>query len=397
MKTTDKVITHVPITFSSSKKEYRFALNHFNSDPSIYEVFSDSDRRPTGMGRAHFPNNFSFLCEDYVYDPATSTMRVIRYVKGEASIFQDEQTDNEFAKAERLEFTQKNNGMITIPKTNKQLLQFLSMTDYNESKEGRNTEKKAIFKYIDESAIYNDELDHEVTLDKAKSVALNCTFDELMDLSLGLEPVIRTDGREEQAIRWDLLQRAKAAPYEFLAVLSNPDTKKKSNLRKAEKAGVIKKNASGFAWANGQMFLIVPPGQNAYNFFVGQKSSEMQSIYESILSMLEAKKGKKTTVTVKNATPELTADSSSIDEQDGAILQAAGKTGLVSKVAYSTEVEAVWNEAVKKGIVQRSPNAKMLSKWTSYSDKYATKKIWMDRLASNTELLDKLKAEVASK
>jgi hypothetical protein len=397
MKTTDKVITHVPIAFSSSKKEYRFSLTHFNPDPSIYEVFSDSDRRPTGMGRAHFPNNFSFLCEDYVFDPATSTMRVIRYVKGEASIFQDEQTENEFAKAERLEFTQKNSGMITVPKTNKQLLQFLSLTDYNGYKENRDTSKKVLFTYIDESALYNNELDNEVTLDKAKSIALNCSFEELMDLSLGLDPVIRTESREEQAIRWDLLQRAKADPYGFLAVLSNPDTKKKSNLRKAEKAGIIKKLQTGFAWANGQMFLIIPPGQNAYNFFVGQKSNEMQAVYESILSMLEAKNGRKTTVTVKNATPTLTEDSSSIDEQDGEILQAAGKTGLVSKVAYSTEVEAVWNEAVKKGIVERSPNAKMLSKWTSHSDKYATKKIWMDRLASNTDLLDKLKAEVASK
>jgi hypothetical protein len=397
MKTNDRVITHVPIAFSSSKKEYIFALNHTNPQPSIYEVFSDSDRRPTGVGNAFFPNTFSFICEDHVYDPATSTMRVIRYVKGEASIFTDEQSENDFAKAERLEFTQKSNGMITIPKSNKQLLQFLSMTDYNGSKEGRDVAKKALFRYLDESAIYNDELNKEVTMDKAKGLAINCSFDELMELALGLEPVIMTESREEQAIRWDLLQRAKADPAGFIAILANPDTKKKSNLRKAEKAGIIKKSNSGFAWANGQMFLIIPPGQNPYNFFVGQKSNEMQAVYESILSMLEAKNGKKTTVTVKASVAELTEDSTSIDEQDGEVLQAAGKVGLVSKVAYSTEVEAVWNEAVKKGIVERSPNAKMLSKWTSHSDKYATKKIWMDRLATSTVLLDKLKAEVSSK
>ena len=397
MKTNDRVITHVPIAFSSSKKEYIFALNHTNPQPSIYEVFSDSDRRPTGVGNAFFPNTFSFICEDHVYDPATSTMRVIRYVKGEASIFTDEQSENDFTKAERLEFTQKSNGMITIPKSSKQLLQFLSLTDYNGSKEGRDVSKKALFRYLDESAIYNNELNKEVTMDKAKGLALNCSFDELMELALGLEPVIMTEEREEQAIRWDLLQRAKADPAGFIAILSNPDTKKKSNLKKAEKAGIIKKSNSGFAWANGQMFLIIPPGQNPYNFFVGQKSNEMQAVYESILSMLEAKNGKKTTVTVKASVAELTEDSTSIDEQDGEILQASGKVGLVSKVAYSTEVEAVWNEAVKKGIVERSPNAKMLSKWTSHSDKYATKKIWMDRLATSTVLLDKLKAEVSSK
>ena len=397
MSSYEKNITHVPVTFAPGKSEYKFQLNHSNMQPSIYEVISDSDRRPTGVGNAYFPNNFSFLCEDNVYDPSTQSMRIIRYVKGEMSIFADEQSIGEHIKAERIEFTQKNNGLLVVPKMNKQMLQFLSMTDYNGSKEGRDTTKKAIFRYVDENKIFNKHLESELTLDKAKSKAINCSFDELIEIAMGLEPAINIEGKEEEAIRWNVLARAKADPQYFLETIHNPDTNKKSMLRKAEQAGIIKVGVGGMAWANGQMFLIIPPGQNPYSFFVGQKSAEMQAVYETILSLYQAKIGKKTTTTVKKSEVALTEESSSIDEKDGEILQAAGKTGLVNKMVYSTEAENLYNEAIKKGIFERSPNAKMLSKWLTYSDKYANKKTWMDRLGANPTLLEKLKTEVESK
>jgi hypothetical protein len=393
----EKNITYVPIVFAPGKSEYKFQLNHSNPQPSLYEVVSDSDRRPTGVGSAYFPNNYSFLCEDNVYDPSTQSMRVVRYVKGEMSIFADEQTAGEHVKAERLEFTQKNNGVVTVPKTNKQLLQFLSITDYNGSKENRDSAKKAMFRYVDENKLYNKHIESELVLDKAKSKAINCSFEELLDIAMGLEPAINIEGKEEEAIRWNVLARAKADPQDFLETISNPDTKKKSMLRKAENSGVIRISPNGMSWANGQMFLIIPPGQNPYNFFVGQKSAEMQAVYDAILSLYEAKLGKKTKVAIKNSVPELTEDSSSIDEKDGEILQAAGKTGLVNKMVYSTEAENLYTEALKKGIFQRSPNAKMLSKWINYSDKYANKKVWMDRLSSNPDLIEKLKSEIESK
>jgi hypothetical protein len=254
-----------------------------------------------------------------------------------------------------------------------------------------------MFRYVDESKIFTKHMDAELTLDKAKSKAINCSFDELIEIAMGLEPAIPIEGKEEDAIRWNVLARAKADPQYFLETISNPDTKKKSMLRKAEKNGVIRVTPNGMAWANGQMFLIIPPGQNPYSFFVGQKSAEMQAVYETILSLYEAKLGKRTTTTINKTNVELTEESTSIDEQDGAILQAAGKTGLVNKMVYSTEAETLYNSAVKKGIFEKSPNAKMLSKWATYGDKYANKKAWMDRLSSNPDLLEKLKAEVASK
>lgn len=388
----EKQITTVQLPYSMGKKVQRFVLNHQNPKPDLYEVNSNSDHRPTGNNMAYYPNSFSFLCEDNIYDPSTQSMRIIRYVKGEMSIFADEQMVGENVKAERIEFNAKHYGVLTVPKENRQLLQFLAMTDYNGSKEGRNTEKKAMFRHIDENLIYETQLDNEMLMDKAKSMALNCTHDELMMLAMGMDPTIKTEGREEKAIRWDLLQRAKADPQGFLDTIDNPLIKKKALLREAQILGVIKMNSNGIAWANGQTFLIVPTGQNAFSFFCAQKGVEIESVYESICALLDAKKGKKKEIVMTNSTSVIPTTASNDD-----ILASSGKTGLIGKITHSQEVQDLYAEGVKKGVFEKSPNSKMLTKWETYDHKYAAKKTWLDRLSADSELMEKLQVEIASK
>ena len=389
---TEREITVVQLPYHKNKKSHRFVLNHQNPKPDLYEVNSNSDRRPTGNNVAYFPNSFSFLCEDNVYDASTQSMRIIRYVKGEASIFADEQSSNEFLKTERIEFNGKHYGVLTVPKENTQLLQFLAMTDYNAAKEGRDTTKRALFRHVDEIAIYENQLETEILTDKAKSLALNCNHDEMMSLAMGMEPPVKIDGREEKAIRWDLLQRAKANPQGFIDTVNDPITSKKATLRKAEDMGIIKRTNNSLSWANNQAFLIVPTGQNPYSFFCAQKGMEIESVYDSICSMLEAAQNKKKGVTMPaakfvNPTPVVVEE----------VMASAGKTGVVNNPAFSQEVQDAYADAVKKGIFQKSPNAKMLTKWETYDSKYAARKAWLERLSSDEELLEKLQVEIASK
>lgn len=392
MKYQDKQFTTVQLPYQMTKKTQRFVLEHHNPKPDLYEVNSNSDKRPTGHNIAYFPNSFSFLCEDNVYDPSTQSMRIIRYVKGESSIFADEQDFNDYARIERIEFNAKHYGVLTVPRENRQLLQFLAMTDYNGSKQGRDTSKKALFRHIDEVAIYESNLETEMLIDKAKSLALTCNHEDMMTIALGIDPIIKTEGREEKAIRWDLLQRAKANPEAFIEVLNNPLTKKKALLREAENLGVIKRTNNGMAWANGQTFLIVPTGQNVYNYFCAQKGVEIESVYESICALIDAKKGKKTEIVMTNS-PSVKPVPVATDE----ILASSGKTGLVAKVTHSQEVQDLYAEGVKKGVFEKSPNSKMLTKWETYDHKYATKKSWLDRLSADEELFEKLQVEIASK
>lgn len=244
---------------------------------------SYSDKKTKAVAR-NFPTSVSLKLEQQVSVKGKG-MKIARYVPGELSIWKEEQTaDDKIPKvAQYLEFI---DGRKHIDGTDKQLLEFLMVTDWNESKEGRDTKVNPIFKMLDLGVGLEKEIEKEILAYDVILWCLKGKYDEVAAYARVLGVSIQDD---ESQVRSTMKRKAMANPSLFKAGMNNELTQHKHFILEAIDAGVlmVDKDLNTLSWDNGRLVITAPRGHDIIDFFVDHSVSENgKAQYEILLEKI---------------------------------------------------------------------------------------------------------------
>ena len=222
--------------------------------PSIYKLISKDKDRKTGMDR--YPIVYMLKAEDIVFDPITGTQRTIRYIKGQKSIFADEQDKGTLVKAP-ITF---NNGFLIVEHTNPNLKKYLDMCNGNMNNPNRLSSSAPSFGLEDSEKKAKERLDRSRMEMDAISTVLTMSLDKLVGYAKVLGVNVKNSTDE---IRYDMKILAEKDPSGFIAGLDSPLTDMKEMILKASEYKVLKLEPSKISWTIGssvQTITNVPMG-----------------------------------------------------------------------------------------------------------------------------------------
>lgn len=248
----------------------------------IYELISNATDPYTGEKK--FPVIHMMPSSGVVYDPESDTQRRIRYVRGEQSIFEDEQSEGaQSKKAEPIVFSR---GMLIVPRTNPLLKKYLDASNLNSSNPNRISGSKAAFYLIDKGEEAKVTVEKTMKEVEAASVALKMPLEQLLGYArvLGVNVDKSTD-----EIRYDMMQIAKKDPKSFIDGLDDPRTEYAEVFILAKEYNVLSNSKTDISWVNGGMICTIPlgvsPVEKATDFFI---SEEGEVVYKEVRRRLEA-------------------------------------------------------------------------------------------------------------
>jgi uncharacterized protein (DUF1778 family) len=166
---------------------------------------------------------------------------------------------------------------------------YLSLSDFNASKEGRDETKEPIFEKVDEEA-KAESLSYSRNL---KREALNSAADlSVDDIRNYIAARGGDDTRPIKVLRNELEELADADPQAFMDLLSNTTATHKATLQRALTKGAIMFNAeqSRYEWPNKEPILTVARGDDAINELVSFCISSPKG--EKILQTISSKSKK---------------------------------------------------------------------------------------------------------
>ena len=224
--------------------------------PTVYQI-SAKNERPATQGK-NFAASARIPSIDEIYCEETNTNRMIRYVMGEQSIFQDEQTSDNPIIGD-IVFT---NGILAVQYNQITLKKFLDACNYNGSNPNRVSNKKEIFKLVD------NEFDAEKSI-KDMEVQYLAT-DALMKMDaqkmVGYARAMGLDvDRSMYEIKHDMMVMAKNNPQLFMDEISNPMIERKQVIMDAveDKIVIENKGKRQFFWADTkELIFTIPVGVN---------------------------------------------------------------------------------------------------------------------------------------
>ena len=223
---------------------------------TIYQI-SYKNEVPATQGK-HFASSSRIPSLDEIYDEKTNTNRMIRYVMGEQSIFQDEQTSDNPIIGD-IVFT---NGILPVKYNQINLKTYLDACNYNGSNPDRIQDKKALFNII------NNEFDAEKSLDEMEVQYL--AVDTLMKMDaqkmIGYARAMDVDvDRSMYEVKHDMMVMAKNNPQLFMDEISNPMIERKQVIMDAIEERLITENKGKrqFIWTDTkELIFTVPVGVN---------------------------------------------------------------------------------------------------------------------------------------
>jgi hypothetical protein len=227
--------------------------------PSIYKLMSKSKNKKTGADM--YPVVYMLKAEDIVFDPDSGTQRAIRYVKGQKSIFVDEQDKGVLLRSP-ITFT---NGFLIVEYTNPNLKKFLDMCNGNINNPNRSTSSTPSFGLEDSEKKAKERLDRSRMEMDAVSTVLTMSLDKLVGYAkvLGVNTKNSTD-----EIRYDMKVLAEKDPSGFIAGLDSPLTEMKELILKAVEYRILKLESDKVYWTIGdskQAITNVPMGVKPLN------------------------------------------------------------------------------------------------------------------------------------
>jgi len=223
---------------------------------TIYQL-SYKNERPATAGK-NYPSNSRIPSIDEIYCEETNTNRMIRYVMGEQSIFQDEQTSDNPIIGD-IVFT---NGVLPVQYNQVTLKKYLDACNYNGSNPNRISSKKEIFNIVD------NEFNAEKSI-KDMEVQYLAT-DALMKMDaqkmVGYARAMGVDvDRSMYEIKHDMMVMAKNNPQLFMDEISNPMIERKQVIMDAveDKIVIENKGKRQFFWADTKdLIFTIPVGVN---------------------------------------------------------------------------------------------------------------------------------------
>ena len=189
-----------------------------------------------------------------VYDEEADSIRAIRYIPKEDSIYMDEQTSKPMKKPIIFE-----NGRLWVPRNKPNLKRFMDMHPSNEANGGN------IFKKVDLAKSAAVDLKKEYKVIDALALIRQRPLTEILTVATAY--AMDTD-RPVDEIKHDLIQYAKKNPNAFIEAFDNPVIETKAIIKKAMTAGIIKHDAGHMKWVdNNGHILAIPVGQDPQEVF----------------------------------------------------------------------------------------------------------------------------------
>jgi hypothetical protein len=186
---------------------------------------------PSVRGK-NYPVNARIPSIDEIYDEKTDTNRLIRYVIGEQSIYEDEQTSAKPVLGD-IVFS---NGILPVQQQQVTLRKYLEASNYNGTNPNRMQGKKVLFNLV------NHEFDAQKTTE-AMEVEYLAT-DALMKMEaqkmVGYARAMGVDvDRSMYEIKHDMMVMAKGNPQLFMDEISNPMIERKQIIMDAVENEVV--------------------------------------------------------------------------------------------------------------------------------------------------------------
>ena len=223
---------------------------------TIYQI-SQKNEAPATRGK-NYASSSRIPSIDEIYCEETNTNRMIRYVMGEQSIYQDEQTSDNPIIGDIV----FNNGILPVKYNQITLKKYLDACNYNEDNPSRIEDKKRLFKVI------NNEFNAEKSLDEMEIQYL--AIDTLMKMDaqkmVGYARAMDVNvDRSVYEIKHDMMVMAKNNPQLFMDEISNPMIERKQVIMDAIEERLITENKGKrqFIWSDTkELIFTVPVGIN---------------------------------------------------------------------------------------------------------------------------------------
>ena len=216
----------------------------FKKSPKASTTYRLIKERRDRNGNLKFPIVYMLKAEDIIFDEKKGVNRKIRYIPGEASIFEDEQKKESKVKSP-ITF---NNGFLMVDYTNPTLKKFLDMSNANSSNPNRMSNVAPTFKLMD----YELEAKKKMQKSVKSMDALKLVFELPLDKLLGYAQVLGVRGdKSTDEIRYDMKVLAEKDPEKFITGLDDPKMEIKQTLIRAKDHNIIDWNAQQVMWVQG--------------------------------------------------------------------------------------------------------------------------------------------------
>lgn len=180
-----------------------------------------------------------------IFDKETGNVREMRYCPNEPSIWRDEQSDN--AKKQAVVFR---NGSLVVPKEKPNLMAYLDLHPANQANGGN------AFKLVDNKKDAEQNLAREFSVSEAIIAVRDKSIDELLPVAIYFGMDIN---RETSELRFDLLQKAKRDPEEFLSAFDSPIVKVRATVSQASSYQIISLKEDGAYWFDSNKMIVANP------------------------------------------------------------------------------------------------------------------------------------------
>lgn len=206
---------------------------------------------PMDPSRLAIPSLKSVPSIDQIWDAVTESYIDIAAVKS----VDPDGTHN----MHKIYFYGNSGGTITLyggRAVDQEIHSYLSLCNYNKSKEGRDETKEPIFELIDEGKRSEVERKSRNIKREALNAAADLSADEVRDYiaALGMD-----DSGKIEVLRNHLEEMADKAPTQFMELISNKQAVMKATINRAlaKNAIVFNPEQSRFVWPNGEVILTV--------------------------------------------------------------------------------------------------------------------------------------------
>ena len=244
--------------------------------PVIFELSKHTRGR---KGEKVFPVSAFFEARDIIFDPETGQRREIRYCKNEPSIYMEDQAS--YSKSEIIRFQ---NGVVVAMPNNPALIKFLRISNLCKGNPNRLADKPAAFYEIKPTVAAKLNIQEEIIVLDAVSLALRAPLEKVMPIAKYLN--IDTT-RAVVEIRQDLKSMANKNAKAFIELFDNKEAILKGTIKTAEEYKIISVTPEKIQWDNGSVICGIPLGAEPYQALIDYIKEKGE--FESFNSTLEKK------------------------------------------------------------------------------------------------------------
>ena len=230
--------------------------------PSMYKLVRSRKDRKTG--KVMYPVIYMIKAEDIIFDPIKGINRKIRYIPGEAYIYEDEQKKDAKVKAPII----FNDGLLAVPPQNPTLKNFLDHCNQNGDNPNRIKTTKPAFMMVNKKKDAKKLIQKESQELDAMQLALKMPIEKLVGYAKVLGVNVEKSTEE---IRYDMKILAKRSPSSFISGMDDPKTAIKETIINAKEHGIISIDKNKISWKRGGAKTLIthtPIGKDSTDHFV---------------------------------------------------------------------------------------------------------------------------------